>query len=154
MSRFESKSDASWLTSLLLIRPQWNSEDSKEQLERSEKDAFLEWRRDLAQLQEGTGFVLTPFERNIEVWRQLWRVIERSDLLVQIVDARNPLRFRCPDLETYVTEMGTEPSTSASQTVLPPKRQRNNLLLINKADLLDEGQRWVHCNCIMCDEVF
>jgi hypothetical protein len=34
---------------------------------------------------------LTPFERNIEVWRQLWRVVERCDVIVQIVDARDPL---------------------------------------------------------------
>ena len=42
--------------------------------------------------------LLTPFERGIEVWRQLWRVLERSHLIVQIVDTRNPLRFRCEDL--------------------------------------------------------
>lgn len=27
--------------------------------------------------------VLTPFEKNLEVWRQLWRVLERSDIVVQ-----------------------------------------------------------------------
>ena len=56
-------------------------------------------------LQEDDNFLLTPFERNIEVWRQLWRVIERSHLVVQIVDARNPLRFRCEDLESYVKDV-------------------------------------------------
>jgi len=35
----------------------------------------------------------TPFEKNLEVWRQLWRVLERSDMLVQIVDARNPMLY-------------------------------------------------------------
>jgi hypothetical protein len=49
-----------------------------------------------------------------------------SDLLVQIVDARNPLLFRCTDLEAYVAEVD------------PAKR---NLLLINKADLLTDAQR-------------
>ena len=29
-------------------------------------------------LQETDNLLLTPFERNIEVWRQLWRVLERS----------------------------------------------------------------------------
>ena len=28
--------------------------------------------------------MLTPFEKNIEVWRQLWRVLERSDIVVQV----------------------------------------------------------------------
>lgn len=27
--------------------------------------------------------MLTPFEKNLEVWRQLWRVLERSDIVVQ-----------------------------------------------------------------------
>lgn len=69
---------------------------------------------------------MTPFERNLEMWRQMWRVIERSDLIVQIVDARNPLLFRCKDLEIYVKEVD------------PRKR---NLLLINKADMITESQR-------------
>ena len=69
---------------------------------------------------------MTPYERNLEVWRQLWRVIERSDLVVQIVDARNPLFFRSTDLEKYVKEGDA---------------RRINLLLVNKADMLTEYQR-------------
>jgi hypothetical protein len=42
-------------------------------------------------LEQNEKLVLTPFEKNIEVWRQLWRVVERSDLVVQIVDGRNPM---------------------------------------------------------------
>lgn len=83
--------------------------------------------------------------------------MERSDLLVQIVDARNPLRFRCEDLEQYVLEMDEHPQNEgpanedddddeekvADMETSPagPRVQRRNLLLINKADLLDEGQR-------------
>jgi large subunit GTPase 1 len=79
---------------------------------------------------------MTPFERNLEVWRQLWRVIERSQLVVQIVDARNPLRFRCEDMEQYVHEVeGTEGERGTG------KGQRKSLLLINKADLLTYQQR-------------
>jgi len=28
-------------------------------------------------LQEVDGIVMTPYERNLDFWRQLWRVIER-----------------------------------------------------------------------------
>lgn len=28
--------------------------------------------------------MLTPCEKNLEVWRQLWRVLERSDVVVQV----------------------------------------------------------------------
>lgn len=107
-------------------RPEWDSNTTKFELERMESDAFLEWRRHLAILQEDHDLLLTPFERNIMVWKQLWRVVERSDLVVQIVDARNPLLFRSKDLEKYVKELN------------PLKR---NLLLVNKADLLTYQQR-------------
>jgi large subunit GTPase 1 len=49
-----------------------------------------------------------------------------SDVVVQIVDSRNPLLFRCEDLEAYVKE------------VSPHKL---NLILINKADFLTQAQR-------------
>jgi large subunit GTPase 1 len=89
-------------------------------------------------LQERDNLLLTPFERNLEVWRQLWRVLERSHLVVQIVDARNPLRFRCEDLEAYVKDVeGAEGEQGTG------KGQRKSLLLINKSDLLTAKQRQV-----------
>lgn len=42
------------------------------------------------------------FERNVQVYRQLWRVIERSDLLLVLLDARCPLLHLPPSLETYL----------------------------------------------------
>ncbi|KZV93783.1 putative LSG1-large-subunit GTPase [Exidia glandulosa HHB12029] len=117
-------------------RPPWTKSMTAPQLDRQERDAFLGWRRSLAQVQEREDLVFTPFERNIEVWRQLWRVIERSHLVVQIVDARNPLRFRCEDLEAYVKDIeGSEGEKGTG----PGKR--NSLLLINKSDLLNVQQR-------------
>ncbi|KAG5292915.1 large subunit GTPase [Histoplasma ohiense] len=107
-------------------RPQWDQSTTPQQLDRMERESLLEWRRGLAELQEHQDLLMTPFERNLEVWRQLWRVIERSDLVVQIVDARNPLLFRSEDLEKYVKEVD-------------PRKQ--NLLLINKADMMTERQR-------------
>ena len=84
---------------LIPRRPLWDETTTKEQLDRAEKDTFLIWRRELADKEENSKAVFTPFEKNIEFWRQLWRVIERSDLVVQLVDARRPLLFRCSDLE-------------------------------------------------------
>lgn len=127
-------------------RPSWDATTSKDQLERNERESFLEWRRGLADLAENHNLLLTPFERNLQVWRQLWRVIERSHLVVQIVDARNPMTFRCKDLESYVGELGligvqgsgeAEGSASASRQM----GKRKNLLLINKSDLLTREQR-------------
>jgi large subunit GTPase 1 len=107
-------------------RPQWDASTTPEQLDRMERESLLEWRRGLAELQEHNDLLMTPFERNLEVWRQLWRVIERSDLVVQIVDARNPLLFRSDDLERYVKHVD-------------PRKE--NLLLINKSDMLTIEQR-------------
>ncbi|KAL2090251.1 hypothetical protein ACEWY4_014939 [Coilia grayii] len=109
-------------------RPHWDENTSPEVLQQCERDSFLQWRRELASLEEEQKLILTPFERNLDFWRQLWRVIERSDVVVQIVDARNPLLFRCPDLETYVKEVS---------------ERKVNMLLLNKADLLTREQRRV-----------
>jgi len=106
-------------------RPQWTGL-TPEQLKEEENKNFLEWRRNLASIQEDYDCVVTPYEKNLEFWRQLWRVIERSDLVIQIVDSRHPLLFRSPDLEKYVKEVST---------------LKQNLMLINKADFLSEEQR-------------
>ena len=107
-------------------RPPWNETTTPQELDSRERASLLEWRRGLAELQENQDLLMTPFERNLEVWRQLWRVIERSDLVVQIVDARDPLLFRSEDLERYVKEVDS---------------RKNNLLLVNKADMMTAAQR-------------
>jgi hypothetical protein len=133
-------------------RPPWTKTMTPLQLDMQEKAAFLDWRRGLAtyvanrfignvilntsRLQDEDKLLLTPFEKNLEVWRQLWRVLERSHIVVQIVDARNPLRFRCEDLERYVQDVeGVEGEAGTGGG------KRINLLLINKADLLTAKQR-------------
>ncbi|MCJ1476932.1 hypothetical protein MMC13_005601 [Lambiella insularis] len=107
-------------------RPPWDDTTTPQELDSKERASLLEWRRGLAEMQENDDLLMTPFERNLEVWRQLWRVIERSDLIVQIVDARNPLLFRSEDLEKYVKEVDP---------------RKNNLLLVNKADMMTLAQR-------------
>merc|ERR1719186_2051890 len=106
-------------------RPNWTGLTPTE-LKDKENESFLDWRRELAKIQEETETIVTPYEKNLEFWRQLWRVIERSELVIQIVDSRNPLLFRSPDLEKYVKEVST---------------LKQNLVLINKADFLTEEQR-------------
>ncbi|KAF9508263.1 hypothetical protein BS47DRAFT_1373693 [Hydnum rufescens UP504] len=117
-------------------RPPWTKSMTAVEVDKQEREAFLNWRRGLAMLQETENFLFTPFERNIEVWRQLWRVLERSHLIVQIIDARNPLRFRCEDLEDYVYNVeGPEGERGTGRGL------RKALLLVNKADLLSLNQR-------------
>lgn len=107
-------------------RPSWDANTTAEELALNERDVFLNWRRNMALLQENDGLLLTPYEKNLDVWRQLWRVIERSDVVCQIVDARNPLLFKCDDLETYVHEVD---------------KQKGFVVIINKADYLTDKQK-------------
>ncbi|KAE9616783.1 hypothetical protein Lal_00034818 [Lupinus albus] len=107
-------------------RPPWTADMSVDELDANERQSFLTWRRSLARLEENKTLVLTPFEKNIDIWRQLWRVVERSDLIVMVVDSRDPLFYRCPDLEAYAREVDVHKRT---------------LLLVNKADLLPASIR-------------
>ena len=109
-------------------RPPWNRDMSKEELDQNERDTFMTWRKSLAVIQENQHIILTPFEKNLEVWRQLWRVTERSDVIIQIVDARDPLFYWCDDLQKYVKENGED---------------KQNIVLVNKSDYLSESQRRV-----------
>ena len=103
-------------------RPAWNRKMTTLEIQTQENASFLEWRRDIAGMEENNvQLAITPFEKNIEIWKQLWRVIEKSDLLLQIVDARNPYFFYCPDLEKYISEVSQD---------------KKFILLINKADYL------------------
>lgn len=109
-------------------RPKWDESTSAALLQHLENSAFLNWRRELAKVEENyQDLHITPYEKNPEVWRQLWRVIEKSDIIVQIVDGRDPLFFRCEDVENYVKEIDSF---------------KENVLLINKADLLSEAIRF------------
>ncbi|XP_051120630.1 GTPase LSG1-2-like [Andrographis paniculata] len=123
----QKKEEALHASSLRIPRrPPWNAKMSVEELDENERRAFIEWRRNLARLEENENLVLTPFEKNLDIWRQLWRVLERSDLLVMVVDARDPLFYRCHDVEAYAREIDEHKKT---------------MLLVNKADLLPHSVR-------------
>lgn len=109
-------------------RPAWIGK-SKEELEMDEGCSIVSWRKLLATLEEEHGYVMTPYEKNLDFWRQLWRTIEKSDIVVQILDARDPLFYRNEDLERYVKEVGAH---------------KQAMLLINKSDFLEPAlrERW------------
>lgn len=107
-------------------RPAWTSRMTADHLDAQERSYFLEWRRALAELEGSDRLVLTPFEKNLNVWRQLWRVIERSDIVVQVVDARDPLTYWNDDLEKYCLEI--DPT-------------KTSVLLMNKSDMVPAAVR-------------
>ncbi len=120
-------------------RPKWDHTTTPEQLDQNEKEAFLEWRRAIALKEEqimasksitagsANSVSVTPFEKNLQVWRQLWRVLERSDCIVLVVDGRNPLFYISMDLRTYVEE----------------ELGKSLIVVVNKCDYLSEKQRFM-----------
>ncbi|CUV04784.1 unnamed protein product [Cryptosporidium hominis] len=117
---------------MILVGPNCKTKKAPnmEYLDNLEKEAFLTWRKSIADEEELTGLFVTPFEKNLEFWRQLWRTIERSHVVVEIIDSRDPLFFRNVDLERYINEID------------PLKKV---VLLFNKADFLtlELRKQWI-----------
>ena len=108
-------------------KPKYKKGMKKEEYLKLEKESFLAWRKSLAEEEmKNINKSITPYEKNIEVWKQLWMTVEKSQLLFQIVDGRNPLYYRCPDLEKYIKEVD-------------PNKQ--SVLIVNKADLMNKEIR-------------
>ncbi|KAK7680577.1 hypothetical protein QCA50_016359 [Cerrena zonata] len=105
-------------------RPKWRYDMTKEMVEKNEEALFKKWldqtddavdvwceQKNARVTDKGTGteetMVMPPaptsFERNIEVWRQLWRVTEISQILLILLDSRCPLLHYPPSLSAYLT---------------------------------------------------
>uniref|UniRef100_A0A0C9RTS9 Guanine nucleotide-binding protein-like 1 n=1 Tax=Fopius arisanus TaxID=64838 RepID=A0A0C9RTS9_9HYME len=79
-------------------RPPWNFSMSQEVLDKREHQYFTQYLKQLESIKD-----ISYFEFNLETWRQLWRVLEMSDVLLIIVDIRYPVLMFPPYLYTYVT---------------------------------------------------
>mmetsp|Transcript_11668 Transcript_11668/g.14077 ORF Transcript_11668/g.14077 Transcript_11668/m.14077 type:complete len:738 (-) Transcript_11668:99-2312(-) len=136
-------------------RPQWSHTDTVEELEHRENLVFVEWRRRIALTEEavlesqesvmsknGAEVRTTPFEKNLEVWRQLWRVVERSDVLVQVVDSRQPLFYHSDELHQYSrNHYRVKPPRQGCELTQVSANYVERLLILNKGDFLTTEQR-------------
>ncbi|KAH9944200.1 P-loop containing nucleoside triphosphate hydrolase protein [Epithele typhae] len=123
-------------------RPKWRYDMSKKEVEANEEGLFRQW---LAQTDasldpcfdpthspaeadaqaektsdhspgaEHMPHAPTSFERNLEVWRQLWRVTEISHIILVLLDARCPTLHFPPALAAYLSNM---PNASRVRTIL------------------------------------
>lgn len=82
-------------------RPPWTYHDTINAIDKRELTAFRQWMDRVARPDDPEA---AYFEGNLETWRQLWRVIERSDVLVLVADIRFPALHFPPDLYHYVTD--------------------------------------------------
>ncbi|XP_037982281.1 guanine nucleotide-binding protein-like 1 [Motacilla alba alba] len=95
-------------------RPPWSFGMSPEELRAREEAAFGDFLRGLGDTGDTPGDItvdsagdsrgLAPFEHNLETWRQLWRVLEMSDIVLIIADARHPALGVPPALAAHVTQ--------------------------------------------------
>uniref|UniRef100_A0A3B1IEI2 Guanine nucleotide-binding protein-like 1 n=1 Tax=Astyanax mexicanus TaxID=7994 RepID=A0A3B1IEI2_ASTMX len=98
-------------------RPSWHYGMQREELLRKEERSFREFLENLHS--RNPPETLSHFEHNLETWRQLWRVLEMSDVILLIVDIRHPVLQFPPALYHYITG--------------PLKKQV--VLVLNKIDL-------------------
>jgi len=70
-----------------------------------------------------------PYGFSLAGWSDIRRVVSRADVVLEVIDARDPLRTRSRRLERIVEEMG-----------------RELLLVLNKSDLVPKTivEEWVH----------
>ncbi|KAH9499001.1 Guanine nucleotide-binding-like protein 1 [Bulinus truncatus] len=81
-------------------RQPWSYELTKEQLEQQERQYFKNYVLDI--LDQPQAVNLSFFELNLETWRQLWRVLEISDVLLIIADIRYPALHIPPSLIKHI----------------------------------------------------
>ncbi|XP_054276390.1 guanine nucleotide-binding protein-like 1 [Macrosteles quadrilineatus] len=98
-------------------RPPWNFNMSREELEAREQRYFTEYILDIEK--KFNRRELSYFELNLETWRQLWRVLEMSDIVLVIVDIRYAALMFPPSLHQFVTST----------------LKKDMILVLNKVDL-------------------
>ncbi|ESP04813.1 hypothetical protein LOTGIDRAFT_184785 [Lottia gigantea] len=98
-------------------RPKWDYNLSKVKLEAKEDKIFKEYVDELFESYRIED--LSYFELNLETWRQLWRVLEMSDILLLISDIRHPMLNFSPALYHHITE----------------ELNKSLILVLNKIDL-------------------
>ena len=79
-------------------KPQWTQTMAPEEYRQLETDTFLKWKRQLNKMQNKHPN-LPPFEKNLEFWRQLWKIVEISDIVVQVSKVGLYSGFLCPKLK-------------------------------------------------------
>ncbi|BGO98697.1 hypothetical protein NBRC10513v2_003091 [Rhodotorula toruloides] len=119
-------------------RPRWRYTQTKAEVEKNEEGMFRKWLAEIDSVlsrppsldDSGDADDDSPsptfFERNLNVWRQLWRTTETSDILLVLIDVRFPLLHYPPSLRHYLRTLKPHPKPV--------------ILVLTKTDLVP---RWV-----------
>ncbi|KAG0220387.1 Guanine nucleotide-binding-like protein 1 [Mortierella sp. NVP41] len=109
-------------------RPKWDYSMSREEVDKNETKMFEAWMDSV--YDRYSAEELSYFEHNLDVWRQLWRVLEISDIIMIIVDIRHPVIHFPPSLYQYVVN----------------DMKRKLVVVFNKVDLVAPSTvfAWTH----------
>jgi len=83
------------------------------------------------QLRDATGQKLFEKGQSKRIWSELYKVIDSSDVLVQVLDARDPMGTRCQRIEQELQQKD--------------RRHKHMIFVLNKCDLVPTWvtRRWV-----------
>ena len=125
-------------------RPKWRYDMSKKEVEANEQGLYKKWfldteeqitawraSRPLKSDDSSVEILGSPtyYERNLEVWRQLWRVTEISQIMLVLLDSRCPLLHFPPSLQAYLSSF---------------RPNRPLIIVLTKSDVVPEihGNAW------------
>lgn len=97
----------------------------------AEKRARMFEKRQESGIIDSKAFTKRPLEDSKKsFYKEFKKVVEESDVVIQVLDARDPLGCRCPQLEELISESG---------------RTKKLVLLLNKIDLVpkDNAEKWL-----------
>jgi len=97
----------------------------------AEKRAKLFEKRQESGVIDSKAFTKRPLEDSKKsFYKEFKKVVEESDVVIQVLDARDPLGCRCPQLEEQIMASG---------------RNKKLVLLLNKIDLVpkDNAEKWL-----------
>ncbi|KAH7107003.1 P-loop containing nucleoside triphosphate hydrolase protein [Auriculariales sp. MPI-PUGE-AT-0066] len=87
-------------------RPKWNYENTKKEVEKNEEALFDTWKQNtdntLLEWARSGDWGPSYYERNLEVWRQFWRVSEISEIMLILLDSRLPPLHFPPSLQAFL----------------------------------------------------
>ena len=109
------------------IRPNWSAITDTKTHEALEQVYFDTWCKQVLQC-KNPDFI-TPVEFNLDVWRQLWRTLEQSDVILLVVDIRNPLLHIPPSLIEDIVK----------------NHKKKIIVVLTKIDLVSHSftQKWI-----------
>ncbi|KAL0584337.1 hypothetical protein ABG067_005838 [Albugo candida] len=115
----------------ILCKPKLNPKNmTPDEWHDVEEQSYNCWINEIKAIQSSRNdsACINLFERNLNTWRELWRVIEQTQILVHLVDSRCPLLHLSDQLIQYLLEM-----------------KKSVVVILTKTDLvsLDRVDSWI-----------